>query len=55
MEYDLFDSHWKVRDAQLHNKEMPKELNGSVVYERRYGMSWIIGHGENWDDVPTDT
>ncbi len=55
MEYELFDSHWRVRDARLFNKEMPIDLNPSIVYERRYAMSWIIGFGENWDDVPTDT
>jgi hypothetical protein len=34
---------------------MPKEINPGVVYERRYGLSWVIGWGEDWDEVPTDT
>ncbi len=55
MEGELFDQHWRVRDAQLFNKEMPQELNPSVVYERRYGLSWLVGYGDDWDDVPTDT
>ena len=32
-----------------------KSLNSGLVYERRYAMSWIVGHGDSWDDVPTDT
>ncbi|WP_111309856.1 DUF4272 domain-containing protein [Confluentibacter sediminis] len=55
MENELYNQHWRVRDAQLFRKEMPSELNPSVVYERRYGLSWLIGYGDDWDDVPTDT
>jgi hypothetical protein len=55
MENDLYHQHWRVRDAQLFNKPMPVELNPSVVYERRYAMSWLVGWGDDWDDVPTDT
>ncbi|MEJ2791745.1 MULTISPECIES: DUF4272 domain-containing protein [unclassified Pseudoxanthomonas] len=55
MESDLYHQHWRVRDAQLFNKPMPSELNPSVVYERRYGLSWLVGWGDDWDDVPTDT
>lgn len=55
MENELYNQHWRVRDAQLFGKEMPSELNPSVVYERRYGLSWLIGYGDDWDDVPTDT
>lgn len=55
METELYNQHWRVRDAQLFGKEMPEELNPSVVYERRYGLSWIIGYGDDWDSVPTDT
>ncbi|HAA15215.1 MAG TPA: DUF4272 domain-containing protein [Cytophagales bacterium] len=55
MEQSLFQEHWRVRDAQLFGKEMPSELDPSVVYERRYGLSWLVGHGDDWDNVPTDT
>lgn len=55
-ESDLYHQHWRVRDAQLFQKEMPDELNPSIVYERRYALSWVVGWGEDdWDDVPTDT
>ena len=55
MENELYNQHWRVRDAQLFGKAMPSELNPSIVYERRYGMSWLAGWGDDWDDVPTDT
>lgn len=54
-EQHLHHQHWRVRDAQLFRREMPTELNPGIVYERRYGLSWLVGWGENWDDVPTDT
>ncbi|ADE53340.1 DUF4272 domain-containing protein [Coraliomargarita akajimensis] len=66
MEGFLYHQHWRVRDNQLglnvgakmplEEGELPiEELNSSVVYERRYGLSWIVGCGEDWDEVPTDT
>jgi len=54
-EEDLYNQHWRVRDAQLNNKVMPNELDPDIVFERRYALSWLVGWGENWDDVPTDT
>ena len=66
MEGFLYHQHWRVRDKQLgfnvgpgctfEPGELPvDDLNPSVVCERRYGLSWIVGCGEDWDDVPTDT
>lgn len=55
MEDKLFQAHWQVRDAQLFRKKMPKDLNPEVVYERRYALSWLVGWGDDWDNVPTDT
>lgn len=55
MEEHLYNAHWRVRDAQLFEKEMPAELDSGIVYERRYVLSWLVGDGENWDDVPTHT
>jgi len=54
-EADLFDNHWRVRDARLFRRPCPPDLDPDIVYERRYGMSWVLGWGETWDDVPTDT
>jgi hypothetical protein len=66
MEGFLYHQHWRLRDKQLgfnlgasyslEPGEIPvDEMNPSVVYERRYGLSWVAGWGDDWDDVPTDT
>ncbi|WP_143696993.1 DUF4272 domain-containing protein, partial [Vibrio parahaemolyticus] len=63
MESYLYHQHWRVRDRDLgFNNDKPdkndpniNQLNSGIVYERRYGMSWVSGYGESWDDVPTDT
>ncbi len=55
LESDIYHQHWRVRDAQLFQKEMPPELDPEIVYERRYALSWLVGWGSCWDDVPTDT
>jgi len=54
-EDELYQHHWRVRDAQLFGKPMPSDLDAEVVFERRYGLSWLVGWGDTWDDVPTDT
>ena len=51
----LYHQHWRVRDAQLFGKTMPAELDPGIVYQRRYALSWLVGWGTDWDDVPTDT
>jgi hypothetical protein len=65
MEAFLYHQHWRVRDAELvglgkHLKPGPddppiEELHPGIVYERRYGLSWVVGWGDDWDSVPTDT
>jgi hypothetical protein len=55
----------RVRDAQFvgigkYLQPQPgdppiDELNPGIVYERRYGLSWLVGWGDDWDNVPTDT
>jgi hypothetical protein len=65
MEENLCHQHWRVRDAELvglgkYLEPEPgdppmEELNPGIVYERRYGLSWLVGWGEDWDHVPMDT
>ncbi len=55
MENLLYEQHWRVNDARFRGVQMPPDLNSSVVVERRYAMSWIVGYGDDWDNVPTDT
>jgi hypothetical protein len=54
-EAHLYHQHWRVRDAELFHKPMPPELDPGIVYERRYALSWLVGWGDDWDNVPTDT
>jgi hypothetical protein len=54
-EENLYHQHWRVRDAQLNAKSMPEDLDPGIVYERRYAASWLVGWGDDWDNVPTDT
>jgi len=65
MESGLYHQHWRVRDAELvgigqflepRPDDPPiEDLDPSIVYERRYALSWLVGWGEDWDNVPTDT
>jgi hypothetical protein len=65
MEENLYHQHWRVRDAELVGigkffEPLPgdppiEELSPEIVYERRYGLSWLVGWGEDWESVPTDT
>lgn len=34
---------------------MLDDLDPGVVLERRYALCWLLGEGDNWDVVPTDT
>lgn len=56
-EYEkVYQAHWKVRDAKLNKKAIPKKYDPEVVYERHYGFNWVIGYmGQTWDDITTDT
>ncbi len=56
-EYEnVYQAHWKVRDAKVNGKKVPEKLVPGVVLERHYGFNWIIGYqGQQWDDIATDT
>ena len=54
-EESLCEQHWAVRDAQINHKTIPPGINPEIIQERRYGSCWLVGFGEDWDDVPTDT
>ena len=56
-EYEkVYDAHWKIRDAKIHNKKIPNGFDSGVVYERHYAFNWLTGYmKQEWDDVTTDT
>lgn len=39
--------------ARRKRKPLPKDLNWSVLYERRYAFEWLDGH-QPWDEVTCD-
>jgi hypothetical protein len=47
---------WACTSARVGGREMPGNLNGSVVYERHYALNWLINYyDQDWDDVSTNT
>ena len=50
------DDHWKARDARLHERSMPQDIDIEVVQELYRAINWITGYdGLPWDEVTTDT
>jgi hypothetical protein len=48
--------HWKARNAQLHERSMPSDIDIEIVQERHHAINWITGYdGLQWDEVTTDT
>ncbi len=53
----IFRYNWACVDARIQGKEAPAGLNPDVVYERHYGLNWLIDAdgGDDWDNVSTNT
>jgi len=51
----IYRLHWAARNADLTNKQMPANLNLSIVLERHYAINWVTFYAEEWDDISTDT
>jgi hypothetical protein len=52
----VYQAHWKVRDAEINDREDPKGLEPGVVVERHYAVNWVLGYmGQSWDHITTDT
>jgi len=63
--------HWAIRDAFIHRREIPADLDWSggapmmpvrgcpatgVVAERHHALNWLVRFGDaDWDDVDTPT
>jgi hypothetical protein len=53
---NIYQTHWKVRDARLNGRPVPENFHPGVVQERHYAFNWLIGYcGQAWDDISTDT
>lgn len=55
LEDSMRDAQWLARDAKIHGKTPPADVDPEIVQERRHATCWLIGMGEDWDDVPIDT
>ena len=56
-ELDLYYRlHWALVETRLHNQELAVSINPGVVYERRYGLTWLLNlDGEEWEEISMDT
>jgi hypothetical protein len=53
---NIYDQHWKVRDAKINKKEIPNNLDAGVIREKHYALNWMTGYeNQDWDNVSTDT
>jgi len=47
--------HWATRHSDLESKNMPANLNNSIVMERHYAINWVTFYADEWDEITTDT
>ncbi len=53
---EIYEQHWKVRDAMLNHKDTPDNLDSGVIKEKHHALNWVTGYEElDWDNVSTDT
>jgi hypothetical protein len=60
MQSDIQSQHWGVRAGPAGRRlfshpESEENLHPFIVYQRHYAVNWVMGHGDDWDHVPTDT
>ncbi len=54
----IYRYNWACVDARIHGENPPAGIDPGVVFERHWGLNWLIGKGtynNNWDSVSTDT
>jgi Domain of unknown function (DUF4272) len=54
-EEQLCQTHWRAIHAESSTQLIDKVIDADIIYERRYAISWLVGWGENWDNVPIDS
>ena len=53
---EILDAHWSIRDARIHDRALPENLEPGVVMERHHAANWLTGYcDELWDHITTDT
>ena len=54
----IYRYNWACVNARIHGENPPAGLDPGVIFERHWGLNWLIGKGtynDNWDSVSTDT
>ncbi|HEY2581238.1 MAG TPA: DUF4272 domain-containing protein [Mucilaginibacter sp.] len=51
----LYRLHWAVRDASINHKDIPGNIEESVIQEWHYAINWVTYYEDDWDDITTDT
>lgn len=54
----IYRYNWACVNARIKGENEPAGLDSEVVFERHWGLNWLIGKGtynDNWDSVSTDT
>ncbi|MBS5822942.1 MAG: DUF4272 domain-containing protein [Clostridium argentinense] len=54
----IYRYNWACVNARIKGENAPAGLDSEVVFERHWGLNWLIGKGtynDNWDSVSTDT
>ena len=47
--------HWACEDKRINPNTEIKNLNSSIVVERRRGLEWLISEENNWYNISLDT
>ncbi|MDR1825300.1 MAG: DUF4272 domain-containing protein [Bifidobacteriaceae bacterium] len=47
--------NWACVDARLNHHPAPAGLNGEVAVEWHHAFNWLVGPGDDWDHISTDT
>lgn len=56
MAEELMRFHWQARDAQIHTKPPPSNVDIEIIQERHHAINWVIGYDAlPWDEVTTNT
>ena len=54
----IYRYNWTCVDDRIYGENSPACLDSGVVFERHWGLNWLIGKGtynDNWDSISTDT
>jgi hypothetical protein len=55
-------AHWQAMHAERSTRAVscaiPQDgysrIDPEIIYERRYAISWLVGWGDSWENVPLD-